>query len=127
VPLKLEPEARPLADLLGSGEPAELAEIQWRVSMPMTALVLAFLAVPLARSSPRQGRYAGLGAAVLIYVCYANLLGAAKVWLERGRLPAWIGMWWVHALVLLAAAVLLAVRFGVVRWPWRRRAVGQGV
>lgn len=126
VPLNLEPEARPLADLLGSGEPADVAEIQWRVSMPLTALVLAFLAVPLAKSSPRQGRYAGLGAAVLIYVCYANLLGAAKVWLERGRMPTWIGMWWVHALVLLGAAVLLAVRFGVLHWPWQRPAKGRG-
>lgn len=122
VPLNLEPEARPLTDLVGTGEREDLAEIQWRVSIPLMVMVLAFLAVPLARSSPRQGRYAGLGAAVLIYVCYANLLGAAKVWLERGKVPPWVGMWWVHALFALGAAVLLLVRFGVVRWPWQYAA-----
>jgi lipopolysaccharide export system permease protein len=114
VTLEKEPASRPLVELIGTGDRADVAEIQWRVSVPLMAMVLAFLAVPLARSSPRQGRYAGLGAAVLIYVCYANLLGAAKVWLERGRVPPWIGLWWVHAIFLIAAAILLVVRFGVI-------------
>jgi lipopolysaccharide export system permease protein len=116
VPLEREPASRPLAELIGSGDRADVAEIQWRVSVPVMAMVLAFLAVPLARSSPRQGRYAGLGAALLIYVCYANLLGAGKVWVERGEVPVWIGMWWVHAIFLVVGAILLAVRFGAVRW-----------
>jgi lipopolysaccharide export system permease protein len=119
-PPALEPESQPLLALLRSGTPAEIAELQWRVSVPLMALVLAFLAVPLARSSPRQGRYAGLGAGILIYVSYANLLGAAKVWLERGKLPPLIGMWWVHALFLGGAAALLFLRFGAWRWPWGR-------
>jgi lipopolysaccharide export system permease protein len=124
VPLSREPASRSLVELLGSGELADVAEIQWRVSVPVMAMVLAFLAVPLARASPRQGRFAGLGAAVLIYVCYANLLGAAKVWVERGKVPPWIGMWWVHAIFLVAAVALLALRFGAIRWPGRRRVEG---
>ncbi len=124
-PLEFESEARPVAALLGSGDPGEIAELQWRASVPLMALVLAFLAVPLGRSSPRQGRYAGIGAGVLIYVTYANLLGAAKVWLERGQLPPQLGMWWVHVVFFAGAALLLAVRFGTLRsWRalWRRAA-----
>jgi lipopolysaccharide export system permease protein len=90
------------------------------------ALVLAVLAVPLGRSSPRQGRYAGLGAGLLVYASYANLLGASKVWLERGQVPPVVGMWWVHLLFAAGAGVLLAVRYGRLRlpaWrPWRRTA-----
>ncbi len=117
-PVELDPEARPVTSLVRSADPGEIAELQWRASIPLMALVLAFLAVPLGRSSPRQGRYAGIGAGVLIYVTYANLLGAAKVWLERGQVPPALGMWWVHALFFAVAALLLAVRFGTLG-PWR--------
>jgi lipopolysaccharide export system permease protein len=113
-----EPESRPLAELTRSTDLANVAELQWRVSVPLTALVLALLAVPLSRSSPRQGRYAGLGAGVLIYFCYANLLGASRVWLERGKVPPIVGMWWVHILFVLVAFALLGFRHG----SWRLRA-----
>lgn len=120
-PAALEPESLPARALPAAG-PGGAAELQWRVSVPLMALVLAFLAVPLARSSPRQGRYAGMGAGVLIYICYANLLGAAKVWIERGKLPPVVGMWWVHAVFFGAALGLLAWRFGAWRRPWRAGA-----
>lgn len=119
-----EPESRSPVALFNSSDLADTAELQWRISVPVMAMVLAFLAVPLGRSSPRQGRYAGLGAGVLIYISYANLLGAAKVWVERGKVPPLIGMWWVHALFAIGAVVLLMVRYGSPRWPgwlrWRR-------
>ncbi|MCK6371338.1 MAG: LPS export ABC transporter permease LptF, partial [Gammaproteobacteria bacterium] len=121
-PLQFDPEARPLGELFGSADPEEVAELQWRLSVPLMAIVLAVLAVPMARASPRQGRYAGMGAGVLVYVTYANLLGAARVWVERGAVPSLPGMWWVHVVFLLAALALLALRFGSIRQPWRRRA-----
>jgi len=124
-PLRLEPESRSVGELAASADPADTAELQWRLSVPLMALVLAVLAVPLGRSSPRQGRYAGLGAGLLVYASYANLLGASKVWLERGQVPPLVGMWWVHLLFAAGAGVLLAVRYGKLRlpaWPWRRRA-----
>lgn len=119
-PRALGPESRPLALLLGANEPAAVAELQWRVSAPITLLVLTVLAVPLARASPRQGRYTGLGAGVLIYISYVNLLGAARVWVQREEVPAWLGLWWVHAGFLLAALVLLARKFGSRGWPFHR-------
>ncbi len=120
-----EPRSRPLAALLNSSDLKDIAELQWRISAPVMVLVLALLAVPLSRSSPRQGRYAGVGAGVLVYISYANLLGAAKVWLERGKVPVFIGMWWVHALFAAAAAALLIYRYGPVRWPAALRRRGR--
>lgn len=94
-----------LAALLDSTEPQARAELQWRISSPLSLLVLALLAVPLSRSSPREGRYGRLGLGLLIYITYANLLSIARVWVERGDAPEWLGIWWVHA--MLAAVALL--------------------
>lgn len=120
-PAPQEPESLPPAALIAAGNAAAAAELQWRVSVPLTLLVLTVLAVPLARASPRQGRYAGLGVGVLVYISYVNLLGASRVWVQREQLPALLGLWWVHAAFLLAAAVLLARKFGPRGWPFHRR------
>jgi lipopolysaccharide export system permease protein len=75
------------------------------------ALVLTLLAVPMSRLRPRQGRYARVGFAIVVYMIYANLLSAAKVWVEKGQLPPAIGVWWVH-LLLLAFGLYLVHREG---------------
>jgi lipopolysaccharide export system permease protein len=51
--------------LWGSREPEDRAELQWRFSVPMMAMVLMFLGVPLAKLRPRQGRYGKMGIAIL--------------------------------------------------------------
>jgi lipopolysaccharide export system permease protein len=89
------------------GAPRDIAEVQWRFSMPIATLLLALLAVPLTRTGPRQGRYAGLIPAVLIYVIYSNMLAISRNWLEHELIPGWIGLWWIHALMLTVVLVLL--------------------
>ncbi|HEX7080131.1 MAG TPA: LPS export ABC transporter permease LptF [Gammaproteobacteria bacterium] len=105
-------ETRPTAALLGSRDPADAAELQWRISSPLSLLVLALLAVPLSRSSPREGRYSRIGAGLLLYIIYANSLSIARVWVERGYVPEWIGMWWVHAAAALLGILLLGRESG---------------
>lgn len=106
------PFTKPTRALLASSAPADRAELQWRVSAPVSLLVLALLAVPLSRSSPREGRYARIGIGLLIYICYANALSVARVWIEREQIPPWLGLWWVHAAIGLLAALLLAREAG---------------
>ncbi len=118
------PEAKSTRELLQSNALADRAELQWRVSLPLSLFVLALLAVPLSRSSPREGRYARLGIALLIYVVYANLTAIARVWVERGLVADWLGMWWVHAAVLVLALWLLAREGG---WLTRVRAPREAV
>jgi len=101
--------SKPTAALLASRLPADRAELEYRMSYPISVLVLALLAVPLSRSAPREGRYAKLGIGLLAYIVYANMLLIARVWVEHGVTPEWIGLWWVHA-VAAAFAVLLLVR-----------------
>jgi lipopolysaccharide export system permease protein len=111
-PIKLKPESRPLADLLGGGDPELTAELQWRLSVPLTTMVLTIIAVPLSRSQPRQGRYGGLAAGVLVFIIYVDLLAAAKIWVEREDVPPFIGVWWVHLLFLAVGGILLGRQFG---------------
>jgi lipopolysaccharide export system permease protein len=101
------PEARPTGALLGSTGLSERAELQWRIAMPITCMVLALLAVPLSRLKPRQGRYARVWIAVVIYFLYLNLVSAGKVWIARGTVPAALGLWWTHAVVVLLALVVI--------------------
>lgn len=102
-----EREALPTAALLGSSDLRHQAELQWRLSIPLLALVVAVLAVPLARVNPRQGRFLKLLPAIFLYMAYLALLIAMRGQLEKGRLPPALGLWWVHALFLGVGLALL--------------------
>ncbi|HKJ94411.1 MAG TPA: LPS export ABC transporter permease LptF [Gammaproteobacteria bacterium] len=106
-------QGTPTRKLLESPTPERSAELQWRLATAIATLVLTFISLPLARSAPRDGRYARLVAAVLIFLVYFNLIKATQDWIGKGEIPAWIGMWWVHGLFALGGLVLLAVRFQV--------------
>jgi lipopolysaccharide export system permease protein len=105
-------EAIPTGELLRSEDRKQRAEFHFRLAFPLMALVLAIVGVPLARLRPRQGRYARVGFAVLIFFVYIQLAIAGRTWLARGVTPEWLGLWWVHASVIaLSAAILLVPRF----------------
>jgi lipopolysaccharide export system permease protein len=104
---EISKEAQSIFELLEQPDLESIAEIQWRVSVPITLLVLTLIAVPLSRSPPRTGRYNNLAAGVLLYIIYSNLLAASKVWIEQETISPWIGLWWVHGLFCLFAVTLL--------------------
>jgi lipopolysaccharide export system permease protein len=104
-----DPDTKPTRELWGSYAPSDIAQLQFRASTPIMALVLTLVAVPLSRLRPRQGRYARVGFAIVVYFVYSNLLSASKVWLEKGDLPPAVGVWWVHV-AGLALGLYLVVR-----------------
>jgi lipopolysaccharide export system permease protein len=106
----------PTATLWRSAEARQRAELQWRIGLPVMGVVLALCAVPLARLRPRQGRYARVWLAVLLFALYANLASAVRVWMERGTLSPVLALWYVHALFALVGVVWLL-------WPRLRRWV----
>ncbi len=103
-----DPDAKPTRQLLGSDAPSDIAQLQFRASTPLMALVLTLVAVPLSRLRPRQGRYARVGFAIVVYFVYSNLLSAAKVWLEKDELSPLVGVWWVHVAALALGLYLIA-------------------
>jgi len=119
---ELEPRAKSTADLLSGATTEELAELHWRIGIPLTTVVLAIFAVPLSRSQPRQGRYGRLAIGLLVFIIYFNLLSAGKAWLEQGTVSASLGLWWVHALMLSGALGLLGLQNGIHRRLFRSAA-----
>jgi lipopolysaccharide export system permease protein len=103
----------PTLKLIGSNKNNfEHAELAWRISFPISSLLLTLLATPLSRVQPRRGRYAKLAPAILLYIIYANLLFLTKAWIRRGLLSPIIGMWWVHGLMFVVAIVLIGRDLG---------------
>jgi lipopolysaccharide export system permease protein len=99
-------------DLRGSDDRKDLAEYQWRLSTPVTTVLLALLAVPLSRSTPRQGRHLREVLALLAYAIFYNLITMAKNLVQEGVVGAFPGLWWPIALLALSILAALA-------WPWR--------
>lgn len=92
---------------LNNPDPQKAAELQWRISIPLMVLILTLVAVPLSRVNPRSGKYAKLLPAVIIYILYANFMFVARNATASGKVPLWIGMWWVHLLVAVIGLLLI--------------------
>ncbi len=101
-------DSQPSRSLWDSQDLNKRAELHWRIAMPLSCIVLTLLAIPLARLRPRQGRYARVWLAVVIYFLYSNLISIGKVWIARGTVPEALGLWWTHAAVVLLALAVIA-------------------
>jgi len=104
--LSLGRGAQPTALLWLSDDLKARAEIQYRLSVPISVLVFALLAVPLARAPPRKDVYGRMGLAVLVYFVFLNLQRLGEHWMEVGATPAWLGMWWIAVLMLGIAGLI---------------------
>jgi len=97
----------PTAELWRSDDLIQRAELHWRLASPMSALVLTLLALPLARSNPREPRYARLLIAILCYFIYANAIALGRAWMTSGKLAPAVGYWWIYLATIAIAALLL--------------------
>ena len=101
------PRAMTFQNLVQSDDLEHIAELQWRLGVPIATIILAILAVPLSRTQPRAGRYGRLAIGLLVFIIYLNMLSASKAWIEQGTLSPSLGLWWVHGSALLFAIGLL--------------------
>ena len=99
--------AAPTGELLASSDIVQRAELQWRLGVPVTTLVLILLALPLAKSSPREPRYARLLIALLAWVIYNSLITFGRSWISQGKVNPLLGFWWVQVPTALLAFYLL--------------------
>ena len=97
----------PTQALYASNDNVQRAELQWRLAAPLSVLVLVMLALPLAKSSPREPRYARLLIALLAWLIYYNCLALGRTWISQGRYSPLIGFWWVQIPTMLIALALL--------------------
>jgi lipopolysaccharide export system permease protein len=120
-----EPKASPRGfstrRLIKEPTPTNQGELLWRFGVPLSALVLALLAIPLSFVNPRAGRTNNLIFAILTFMIYSNLISLSQAWVARGKLPFEIGVWGVHVLMLTLLIVLFWKRLSLSPWSriWR--------
>jgi lipopolysaccharide export system permease protein len=101
--------------LVRSDRLEEIAEYQWRITNPLSTVLLALLGAPLSRVDPRQGKYAKIPAALMVFAVYYHLSAVMKKWVGQGVVAAMPGMWSVQ--ILLAVLLLVC-------WHRSARAAG---
>ena len=107
-PRRIDEDAVPTIALWERGDAEAMAELHWRVGLPVFCLVSTLLALGIARARPRQGRFARVVPAMLVLLAYYFLLLANRSTLAEGVIPLPMGLWGVHALFYLAGAILFA-------------------
>ncbi len=90
--------------LASSRSSEDVAELQWRLSTPVSTLLLGLLGVPLSRRNPRRGRQSRFLTAILIYFGYYLLFTSTRTWVQHGIIAGFPGIWWVPALLSLLVA-----------------------
>ena len=92
-----------------------LGELLWRIGIPISALVLVMLAIPMSFVNPRAGRSANLLFALLTYIVYSNLLSVSQARVSTGRMDFSVGWWLVHAGMIMLLVVMFAQRMQLIR------------
>lgn len=116
-----DPELLPTRALLGDVRPEAGAQLHARIAPPLLALAFALMAVPLSRTSPRQGRYGHILIGFLAYLIGMDLMLLGTDWLADGKVPVILGLWWL-VLPLLGLAAWMYRNDGRIRRPILRRA-----
>jgi len=99
--------------LLSEPHQGNLAELLWRIGLPLGALNLALLAIPLAFVNPRASRSTNLVFALLTYMVYSNLISVSQAWVSQSKIPFHIGWWAVHVAMLVLLLALFYRRMRI--------------
>jgi len=114
-------DSLPTSVLINSSNPKHLAELHWRIAMPISTVILSLLALLLSRTSPRQGRYGKLFVSILIFIVYNNGISMARTWIEQEKLSTTLGIWWLHLLFLTLGFILYQQQNNRLRFGFKRR------
>jgi lipopolysaccharide export system permease protein len=105
-------------ELLRNPTSWNMSELEWRIGLPLSALILAILAIPLSFVNPRAGRSLNLLMAIVIYMAYNNMLSVLTTWVGQGKIGVIMGLWSVHGAMLVLIVLLFYKRLSV--FSWRR-------
>ena len=100
-------------DLIALDQPIYRAELLWRVGLPLSAMVLVLLAIPLSFVNPRAGRSANMLLALFTYLVYNNLMTISQAWVASGKVSFALGVASVHVFMLCLLPLLFYRRIAV--------------
>ena len=93
--------ALPTTQLFTEDNPEYSAAIQWRIAFPLACIILTLIAVPLSVVNPRQGKFAKMAPALLLFLGYFLLLTAMRSAVEGESIPGAVGLWPIHLSALI--------------------------
>jgi lipopolysaccharide export system permease protein len=97
-----------------------LGELLWRFGIPVSALVLVLMTIPMSFVNPRAGRSINLMIALLTFVVYSNLLSVTVARVAQGRMDFSTGAWAVHAGMIALLVFMFAQRMQLIRLRFAR-------
>jgi lipopolysaccharide export system permease protein len=104
---KYRRKAETTLNLAQSSDPKDIAEHQWRITTPLATILLALIAVPLARSAPRESRFRNVTIALVAYIALFAMVSVLRTFIEQGKLGAIPGLWTAYALQAALLVVLV--------------------
>lgn len=118
--LEVTPKVTPTEQLLKFPTRANQGELAWRLGLPLSALMLTLIAIPLSFVNPRAGRTNNLIFAIFIFASYVNMLGVVNAWIAQGKISFVHGAGAVHVVMFGVFLVLFAWRVSLFGWLIRR-------
>ena len=83
------------------------AELAWRAFLPISSIVLVFLAIPLSFINPRSGRSANIIIALMLFAIYNNLMGVTQSYISLGKINPILGCTLNHLIFVILSGYLL--------------------
>jgi lipopolysaccharide export system permease protein len=91
--------ATPTLQLWRDRQPNTWSQLQWRMGLPISALLLALLAIPLSFVNPRAGRSLSFITAMVLYMIYYNMISVSNSWVAQSKVLPWLGGIGIHSLM----------------------------
>jgi LPS export ABC transporter permease LptG len=85
-----------------------LVEMHYRFALPVAAIVLALVGIPLGISTRKGGKSVGLMLSILLVFVYYILMAFGWSFARQGRVSPIIGLWLANILFALAAIFMLS-------------------
>jgi lipopolysaccharide export system permease protein len=92
-----------------------LAELVWRIGLPVSTVVLALLCLSISFERTRGGRSYSIGLGMLMFLIYKNTLAIFETQVFHGNFAPWQGFVLPHLLALLISLMILILRAGRLR------------
>ncbi|RJT45093.1 LPS export ABC transporter permease LptF [Rahnella woolbedingensis] len=103
------------SELSRASDPAYKAELQWRESRGISAILMALLAISLSRTKPRQGRFSTLLPLAIVFTIIFYAGNISRTLVANHTLPTFPGVWLVPLLMLISLLILLAREFSLLQ------------
>jgi lipopolysaccharide export system permease protein len=113
-------KAYPTSYLLQNPNSWNMAELLWRLGLPISALILAVMAIPLSFVNPRSGRSLNLIMAMVLFMLYNNMISVTQSWVGNEKIRFTEGVWGLHMIMFVLLIILFYKRVALRFWRWKR-------